>query len=192
MIACGPVSLRLPSGCHTVPGDSNALSLVPEWPTAGVNDAQGVAQRRERRPNTVVCCADGLCMADLDRRRVSRHIPTNRIEITWTPTRRARWLKRKRPVTATILDLSGNGMLMDLPSELNANIGDIVALSSDGTDAVARVVHTVRDEEWAQQWVGVEITEMSSEFAAKLNVLVTALGDDHAQLAESWLRQSAP
>ncbi len=131
-------------------------------------------------------------MAGLDRRLVSRHIPTSRIEIMWTPTRRAKWIKRKRPVTATILDLSGNGMLMDLPLELKADPGDIVTLSSDGDDAVARVVHIVRDEEWAHQWVGVEITEMSPEFAANLNVLVTALGDDHAQLAESWLAQLAP
>jgi hypothetical protein len=76
--------------------------------------------------------------------------------------------------------------------ELKADPGDIVTLSSDGDDAVARVVHIVRDEQWAHQWVGVEITEMSPEFAANLNVLVTALGDDHAQLAESWLGQSAP
>jgi c-di-GMP-binding flagellar brake protein YcgR len=131
-------------------------------------------------------------MADMDRRRVSRHIPTGLIEITWTPTRRAGWFKRKRPVTATILDLSGNGMRMDLPLELKADLGDIVTLSSDGNDAVARVVHTVRDEEWDQQWVGVEITEMSPEFAANLDVVVAALGDDNVQIAESWLRQSAP
>ncbi len=132
-------------------------------------------------------------MAGLDRRIVSRHIPVSRIEITWMSTRRVKWFKRKpSPVTATVLDVSGTGMLMDLPLELKADPGDIVALSSDGNDAVARVVHTVRDEEWAHQWVGVEITDMCPEFAANLNAVVAALQHDQVQIAESWLGQSAP
>lgn len=67
-----------------------------------------------------------------------------------------------------------------------------MALSSDGNDAVARVVHTVRDEQWTHQWVGVEITEMSPEFAANHDAVIAALGDDHVQVAESWLEQPAP
>ena len=129
-------------------------------------------------------------MAGLDRRLASRHLPISRIDITWTSAGRAKWFKRKpSPVTATVLDMSGSGMLMDLPLEPKANPGDIVALSSDGNDAVARVVHTARDEDWAHQLVGVEITKMSPEFAADLNAVVAALRD---QIAESWLEQSAP
>jgi len=142
-------------------------------------------------PNIAVRCADGIRMAAPDRRLVPRHTPTTRIEITWKPIGRARWLKRKRPVTATILDLSGDGMLTDLPSELKADPGDVVVLSWDGADAVARVVHTVRDEQWTHQWVGVEITEMSPEFATNLDAVIAAAGDDHVQVAESWLGQSA-
>ena len=68
-------------------------------------------------------------------------------------------------------------MLLDVPLEMKADPGDTVALSTGANnDAVARVVHTVRDENWTHQWVGVEITEMSPEFATSLNLLVTSLG----------------
>ena len=108
-----------------------------------------------------------------ERRLVPRHIPISRIEMTWTSTRPAKWFKRKpSPVTATVLDVAAKGMLMELPLEPKADLGDIVALSSKGNDAVATVVHTDRDMEF--QRVGVEITEMSPEFAAELNAVVAA------------------
>ena len=117
-----------------------------------------------------------------DQRADSRHIPTTQITITCKPARRARWFKRKsRPVAAMVLEVSANGMLMELPLEMNAYPGLVVELSSDtNNDAVARVVHIVRDENWAHQWVGVELTEMSPEFAASLNLLVTSLGIENA------------
>ena len=119
-------------------------------------------------------------MAAPDRRTDSRHMPTSRIDITCTPARRTTWFRRKpSPVAVTVLEASANGMLIDVPLELKAALGDIVALSSGANnDAVARVVHTVRDENWANQWFGVEITEMSPEFAASLNLLVASLGVD--------------
>lgn len=118
-------------------------------------------------------------MAAPDRRTDSRHMPTSRLNLTCTPARRTTWFRRKPgPVAVTVLEASANGMLIDVPLELKADLGDIVALSWDGNDAVARVVHTVRDENWAIQWFGVEITEMSPEFAASLNLLVASLGVD--------------
>ena len=97
----------------------------------------------------------------------------SRIDMTWMSTRPAKWFKRKPSrITAMVLDVSANGMLMELPLEPKADLGDIVALSSDGNDAVARVVHAARDEEF--QVVGVEITEMSSEFTTSLRAVVAA------------------
>ena len=139
-------------------------------------------------------------MADPNRRLVPRYIPMSRVEITWTSAGQAKWLKRKpSPVTATVLGVSVNGMLVDLPLEPKADPGDIVALSSGANHAVVRVVHTEqpvgqcgahRDDELAQQLVGVEITEMSPEFAADLYAVVAGLRGDHGQLAEWWQRRS--
>ncbi len=133
-------------------------------------------------------------MGAIDRRAASRHTPKSPIDITCRPTGRSNWFKRRpRPVAGAVVEVSATGMLMDLPLDMKADPGDIVALSlGPGHDAAARVVHVVRDENWTHQWVGIEITEMSAEFAVSLNLLITSLGLDHDQIVDSWLEQSAP
>jgi c-di-GMP-binding flagellar brake protein YcgR len=90
---------------------------------------------------------------------------------------------------AVIIDISVNGMYVELPLEPEAQLGDVVALSSDDNFAVARVVHMTRDEEQAKQFVGVEIAEMSPEFASDLNAVVASLRGDSGQLNELWDRR---
>ena len=123
-------------------------------------------------------------------RLVRRYQPIDRVEITWTAEDRAKKRVKRQAQTTTvpaaIIDISVNGMYVELPLEPKAHLGDVVALSSDQNYAVAKVVRAVRDEEQEQQLVGVEITEMSAEFAADLNAVVAALRGDSGQLNEWW------
>ena len=132
-------------------------------------------------------------MPEPNNRLVRRYQPTSRVEITWTAEDRAkRHVKRQAQTTtvaAAIIDVSVNGMYVELPLEPRAHLGDVVALSSDENYAVAKVVRTARDEEQAQQLVGVQITEMSPEFASDLNAVVAALRGDIGQLNEWWERR---
>jgi len=132
-------------------------------------------------------------MAEPNNRLVPRYRPSSRVEITWTAEDRSKQLiRRKHPttsVTAAIIDVSVNGMYVELPAEPRAQEGDVVALMSDDKPAAARVVRASFDREKDQQLVGVEITDMSREFADDLHGLVAALRGDRGQLAEWWQRR---
>lgn len=132
-------------------------------------------------------------MAELNNRLVRRYQPSSRVEIAWTAEDRSKKkVKRQAPtttVTATIIDVSVAGMYVELPLEPKAQLGDSVAISSDDNYAVARVVRASCDVERGQQLVGVEITEMSPEFAADLNAVVAALRGDRGQLNDWWERR---
>ena len=132
-------------------------------------------------------------MGEPNNRLVQRYQPTGRVEIAWTAEDRSKKkVKRQSPtttVTATIIDVSVVGMYVELPLQPKAQMGDKVALSSDENYAVARVVRASCDEERGQQLVGVEITEMSPEFAEDLNAVVAALRGDHGQLNDWWERR---
>ena len=137
-----------------------------------------------------------------DQRLVRRYNPLGRVQITWTPgdqpTPGDQLTPADQPtpainpppaiVSAMVLDVSVSGMLLDLPLELQTEPGDIVTLSWDDHDAVARIAYTTRDEEPDHQLVGVEITEMSPEFTTNLYAVVACLRGDHGQLAEQWHR----
>jgi hypothetical protein len=80
-------------------------------------------------------------------------------------------------------------MYVELPVQPRAQVGDRVAISSDDNYAMAKVVRASCDEERGQQLVGVEITEMSPEFASDLNAVVAALRGDRGQLTDWWERR---
>ena len=132
-------------------------------------------------------------MEELNNRLVPRYQPTSRVEIAWTAEDRSKKrVRRKHPtttVTAAIIDISVNGMYLELPPEPRAHVGDIVALQSDDKPAVARVVRSSYDQEKGLQLVGVEITDMSLDFADDLNAVVAALRGDHGHLAMWWERR---
>ena len=132
-------------------------------------------------------------MPEPNNRLVRRYQPTSRLEVTWTAEDRAKKRIRREAQTTTvaaaIIDVSVNGMYVELPLAPKAHLGDIVALSSDENYAVAKVVRTASDEEQALQLVGVEITEMSPEFSSDLNAVIGALRGDHGQLNDWWDRR---
>ena len=132
-------------------------------------------------------------MAGANNRLVERYEPRSPVEITWTVEDRSK-RKTKREtqttsVTGAIIDVSVTGMYVDLPLEPRAEVGETVALSSDGNYAVARVVRASSDEERGRQLVGVEITEMSPEFTTDLNAVVAALRGDRGELTAWWERR---
>jgi hypothetical protein len=124
---------------------------------------------------------------------VDRYEPTTPVEISWTVEDRSkRKIKRehqKTTVTGTIIDVSVTGMYVDLPLEPRAEVGETVALASDGNYAVARVVRASHDEGRGRQLVGVEITDMSPEFTSDLNAVVAALRGDRGELTAWWERR---
>ena len=132
-------------------------------------------------------------MAEPNNRLVRRYHPTSRVEISWTAEDGSKkGVRRRQPsttVTAVIIDVSVMGMYVELPPEPRARVGDVVALLSDENPAVARVVRSAYDEEQGHQLVGVEITDMSREFADDLNAVVAALRGDDGQLSEWWERR---
>ena len=135
----------------------------------------------------------GPGMSEPNNRLVRRYQPTGQVEITWTAEDRSKKRVRRQAQTSTvaaaIIDVSVNGMYVELPLEPRAQLGDVIALSSDDNFAVAKVMRTARDEEQAKQLVGVEITEMSPEFASDLNAVVAALRGDGGHLSEWWERR---
>lgn len=132
-------------------------------------------------------------MAGPSNRLVDRYEPTRPLEITWTVEGRSkRMIKREAKtttVTGRIIDVSVTGMYVELPLEPRAEVGETVALASDGNYAVARVVRASYDEGRGRQLVGVEITEMSPEFTSELNAVVAALRGDRGELNAWWDRR---
>jgi hypothetical protein len=133
-------------------------------------------------------------MGEANNRLVKRYQPTDRVQIKWTGQNRGK--RRVLPhgastatVDAVIIDVSVTGMYLELPLRPAAEAGDVVSLSSDGHRAVAKVVRASVDEIRGCQLVGVEIAEMSPEFASDLHTVVAALRGDTGQLTEWWERR---
>ena len=120
-------------------------------------------------------------------RLLPRRELTTRVQIAWDVKPPRRFSRRGEEfVMATIIDLSLDGALLEVPDSSDHEVNDIVSLRFGGVDGRALVRHRRNDASGAGmirygiQWVGLP------ELRAVVERAVAAIRDENDELRPLW------